>query len=53
MWVVIKEKFIRTGPLVAGGRSQGKKEWVIDRVVESLTDDVKSGEVFFKCNTKV
>ena len=51
MWVVIKEKFIRTGPLVAGGRNVGRTETVIDRVVDSL-DDVESGEMFFKCHTK-
>lgn len=51
MWVVIKNKFKRTEPLVVGGKSRGYRELSIDRVVDSL-DEVKKGELFFKCNIK-
>lgn len=51
MWIVIKEKFVRTGPLVLGGRNSGTTQLVFDRKVDSL-DDVESGEIFIKCNTK-
>ena len=51
MWVVIKEKFRRTGPTVLGGRAQGVSELSIDRVVDTL-DEVEKGEIFFKCNVK-
>ncbi len=51
MWVVIKEKFKSSGPLVMGGRRAGRLSTIIDRVVDSL-EEVESGEIFFKCNVK-
>jgi len=51
MWIVIKEVFVPTPPMIVGGKKHGVNKMVIDRVVETL-DDVKSGETFFKCNVK-
>lgn len=51
MWVVIKKKFRRTGPVVYGGSIPEYYEMSIDRTVETL-DEVKKGEIFFKCNVK-
>lgn len=44
MYIVVKEVYI---PSDFGGR----RETRIDRIVNSL-EEVKSGEIFFKCNIK-
>lgn len=51
MWLVIKEKFTQTGPIVLGQRIEGYYTLGIDRKVDSL-DEVESGEMFVKCNIK-
>lgn len=51
MYLIIKEKFRRTGPAVMGGRSRGINELSIDRTEKSL-DAIESGEMFVKINVK-
>lgn len=51
MYVVLKENFKRSGPVVYGGRNTGKRIIEIDRIVNTL-DEVESGEVFIECNIK-
>ena len=51
MWLVVKEKFVQTGPIVLGQPIDGHKELKIDRKVDSL-EEVKSGEMFVKFNVK-
>lgn len=51
MWLVIKERFVQTAPIVSGHRIEGYYTLGIDRKVDSL-DEVESGEMFVKFNIK-
>lgn len=51
MYAVLKEKFKQTGQVVLGQPIEGHLDIVVDRYVNSL-EDVKKGEIYFKCKIK-
>lgn len=51
MYIVVKHEFVYLEEPVLGSTPVGETQIVIDRIVNSL-EEVKSGEVFFKCNVK-
>ncbi len=52
MYVIIKKGWETKGTIVLGGRNISKNIIEIDKIVDSL-DEVKKGEIFFKCSKRL